>query len=103
MATARPRALKGLSDETRRAIAEAAQAEGVSTTEWIERALAKAAEEALNPRPPALTRADIAEVLREELAPLAEMVERLATPRAEGGAASPVEAVRARLRRRRGL
>jgi Arc/MetJ-type ribon-helix-helix transcriptional regulator len=61
----------------------------------------------LRPRPSAMTREDVAEVvreaLREELALLAEKVERLATPQAGNGTASPVEEVRARLRRRRGL
>ncbi len=109
------RTLKGISDQTRKAVDEAAAAEGVEVSEWIDRALAEKADEALNPKPQAVNREDIGElvrqVLREELAAvaeelrkdIAEMVDRSPGPRVEDSAVSPVEKVRARLRRRRGL
>ena len=107
MTTGRTWTIKGVSDRTRDAAHEAAQAEGLTVGDWVNKALARAAEETLHPRPPTVSRADVAEVvrglLREELAPLAEKVERLAVARAGNGAASPVEEVRSRLRRRRGL
>lgn len=80
---------------------------GLTVGDWADKALAKAAEEARHPRPPAASRADVAKVvheaLREELALLAEKIEQLATPQAQNGPASPVEEVRAQFRRRRGL
>ncbi len=69
MATARTWAIKGVSDQTRDAVHEAARAEGLAVGEWVDKALAKAAEEALHPRPPAATREDVAEVVREQLSP----------------------------------
>jgi hypothetical protein len=125
-------AVKGVSDHTRDAAREAAQAAGLAIGDWIDRALAKAAEEARHPKPPAATRAEVAKVVREalseQLAPMAERIDRLAErlasleeavgrptrpepePEPAGdvvGAPAPaptsVEAVRTRLRRRRGL
>ena len=90
MATARTWTIKGVSDRTRDAVYEATRAEGLAVGEWIDRALAAAAEEALHPKPPAATREDVAEVVREQLAPV---VARLAVleGRATGRAAGPEE------------
>ena len=112
MASDRSWTIKGVGDRTRAATAEAAHAAGLTIGEWIDRVLAKAAEEARSPKPPAATRAEVAEVvreaLREQLAPLAERLaaveEQVSRPtRPEPPAASPVAAVRTRLRLRRGF
>jgi hypothetical protein len=70
VATGRTWTIKGVSDRTRDAVYEATQAEGLTLGEWIDRALAQAADEALHPKPPAATREDVAEVVREQLAPI---------------------------------
>ena len=102
--------IKGVSDRTRPAAVEAAHAAGLTIGEWLDQVLARAAAEARSPKPPAATRAEVAEVVREalseQLAPLAERLaafeEKVSRPtRPEPPAASPVEAVRTRLRRRR--
>ena len=59
-----------MSDRTRDAVYEAAQAAGLTIGEWIDKALAKAAEDALHPKPAAATREDVAEVVREQLVPI---------------------------------
>jgi hypothetical protein len=104
MVSGRTWAIKGVSDRTRDAVLEAAHAEGLMVGEWVDRALAKAAEEARHPQPPAASREDVAEVVRElldeRLAALTDRVERT-TRAAAGEGASPVAAVRARLRQRR--
>jgi hypothetical protein len=41
--------------------------------------LARAAEETLHPKPPAATREDVAEVVREQLAPILTRLEALET------------------------
>ena len=69
--------IKGVSDRTREAVYEATRSEGRTVGEWIDRALAKAAEETLHPKPPAATRADVTEVVREQLAPLVARLEAL--------------------------
>ncbi len=106
MAESRTWAIKGVSERTRATVQEAARAEGLAVGEWIDRALAKAAEEVLHPKPPAATREDVAEVVRElldeRLTVLAEKVERAAAA-ATGNGTSPIEAVRTRLRQRRAL
>ena len=51
--SARTWAIKGVSDRTRQAVLEAASAAGLTVGEWVEQALASAAEGARNPRPPA--------------------------------------------------
>ncbi len=120
MAGDRTWALKGVSDETRDAAREVAHEAGLPIGAWVDRALAGAVEEARNPRPPAATRAEVADAVREalgeRLVPLAErlssleeMASRQTRPEPEPAgeavpaAATSVEAVRARLRRRRGL
>jgi hypothetical protein len=106
MPESRTWAIKGVSDRTREAAVEAAHAAGLTVGEWVDQALAKAAEEAQSPRPPSATREDVAEVVRElldeRLALLAEKVDR-ASRAAAGDGASSVAAVRARLRQRRPL
>ncbi len=77
MATVRTWTIKGVSDRTRAAVSEATQAEGLTLGEWIDRALTKAADEALHPKPPAATREDVAEVVREQLAPILARLEAL--------------------------
>jgi hypothetical protein len=120
-------AIKGVRDETRDAARETAHGAGVAVGDWVDRALAWAVEEARNPRPPPATREDVTEAVREalgeQLAPLAERIDRLAErlgsleemagrqtrpepePAGEAvpAASTSVDAVRARLRRRRGL
>ena len=127
MAGDRTWAIKGVSDGTRDAARETAHEGGIPIGAWVDRTLAKAVEEARRPRPPAATRADVAEAVREtlgeQLAPLAERIDRLAErlgsleemagrqtrpepePAGEAvpAASTSVDAVRARLRRRRGL
>ena len=104
--TARTWALKGVSDRTREATLDAAVAAGLTVGEWVDRALARAAEEARHPRPPAASREEVAEVVRElldeRLAPLVEGIGQASTA-APGDGASPAVAVRARLRQRRAL
>ena len=53
------------------------RATGFTVGEWVDRALAKAAEEALHPSPPAATREDVAEVVREQLVPILARLEAL--------------------------
>jgi hypothetical protein len=77
VATARTWTIKGVSDRTRDAVYEASSAAGLTVGEWIDRALAKAAAEALHPSSPAATRDDMAEVVREQLAPMAERLAAL--------------------------
>ncbi len=67
MASDRSWTIKGVGDRTRAAAAEAAHGAGLTIGEWIDQALAKAVEEARSPRPPAATRAEVAEVVREAL------------------------------------
>jgi hypothetical protein len=130
MANGRVWAIKGISDRTREAVLEVAHATGLSVGEWVDQALSKAAAEARSPNPTAATREDVAAVMREVLgeqlspivdrvASLTEQLERLgdrltafderisrqAEPDllsgATAGKPSPIEAMRARARRRR--
>ena len=125
MATDRARTIKGISDQTRAAARAAAAAAGLSLDAWIDRALAQAAEAARHPDPPpGATRAEVAEVVREALSEpltsIADRIDRLTArlasleervrrtpqpeaPREEAAAPSPIEAMQARMRRRRGL
>ena len=81
MPESRTWAIKGVSDRTRDAAVEAAHAAGLTVGEWVDQALAKAAEEAQSPRPPSATREDVAEVVREllteQLTPIAERLTTL--------------------------
>ena len=125
MATDRARTIKGISDQTRGAARAAAEAAGLSLDAWIDRALAQAAEAARHPEPPpAATRAEVAAVVRgiltEQLLTIADQIARLTArlasleervkrtpqpepPHEEAAAPSPIKAMQARMRRRRGL
>ena len=82
MANDRAWTIKGVSDATRDATLEAAHAAGLNIGAWIDRALARAAQEARHPKPPAATREEVAELLAARLGPIAEtlgqLTERLA-------------------------
>ena len=73
--------IKGVGDGTREAVLDAALAADLTVGEWVERALARAAEEARHPRPPAASRAEVAEVVQravaEGLRPVVERLEQL--------------------------
>jgi hypothetical protein len=112
--SARTWAIKGASDRTREAALKAAAAAGLTIGEWVDQALARAAEEARNPRPPAASREEVAEIieraLEARLQPIAERLERLEQSTTASGAAregangvDPVASVVARLRQRRPL
>lgn len=71
--------IKGVSDRTREAVLDTALAAGQTVGEWVDRTLAKAAEEARSPRPPAASRADVAEVVQRAVTEgLRPVLERLA-------------------------
>ena len=78
---ARTWTIKGVGDSTREAVLDAALDAGQTVGEWVDRALARAAEEARHPRPPAASRADVAEVVQqivaEGLRPVLERLEQL--------------------------
>ena len=82
MAGDRTWAIKGVRDETRDAVREAAHEAGLAIGEWVDRALARAVEEARHPRPPAATREEVTEAMREllgrQLLPLLETLNGLA-------------------------
>jgi hypothetical protein len=112
--SARTWAIKGASDRTREAALKAAAAAGLTIGEWVDQALTRAAEEARNPRPPAASREEVAEIieraLEARLQPIAKRLERLeqgsTTPGIVRGGANgtdPVASVVARLRQRRPL
>jgi hypothetical protein len=85
-ATERTWTIKGVSDRTRAAALEAAHEAQLTVGEWIDQVLARAAEEARHPRPPAATPEDVAGVVRELLSEqLAPIAERLAALEAEIG------------------
>ena len=94
--TERTWTIKGVSDRTREAVLEVAHAAGLTVGAWLDQVLARAAEEARHPKPPAATREEVAGLLDERLRPLEEalgrIAERLASleekavPRAEAGA-----------------
>ena len=78
MASGRVWAIKGVSDRTRDAVVEIAHDAGLTIGEWVDQALARAAEEARHPRPPAASREDVAELLDARLKPGEEALGRLA-------------------------
>jgi hypothetical protein len=90
-------ALKGVRDETRDAVRETAHEAGPAVGAWVDRVLTKAVEEARHPRPPAATREEVTEAVRElldeRLAPLVGTLDGLA-----GRLASLEEAVGRRAR-----
>ncbi len=66
-----------MSDRTRDAVLEAAHAEGLNVGAWLDRVLARAAEEARHPKPPAAG-TDGTELLNERLRPVEEELGRIA-------------------------
>jgi hypothetical protein len=74
--------IKGVSDRTRAATLEAAHEAQLTVGEWVEQVLARAAEEARHPRPPALTREEVASLLDERLKPIAAALGQMAERRA---------------------
>ena len=78
MANGRAWTIKGVSDETRDAALEAAHAAGLNLGAWIDRALARAAQEARHPKPPPATREEVAALLDARLGPVAEALGRVA-------------------------
>jgi len=95
-ATERTWTIKGVSDRTRAATLEAAHEAQLTVGEWIEQVLARAAEEARHPRPPAATQEDVAgvarELLSEQLASIAERLAALEAKIRQQAAVSPAEA-----------
>jgi hypothetical protein len=73
-------ALKGVREETREAVREAAAQADLLIGEWVDQALLEAAREALHPAPPPATKADVATILKE----LAELKESVRTLRERG-------------------
>ena len=73
--------VKGVSRETREAVREAAAGQDLTIGAWLDRVLWRAAQEALKPGPPPVTRKEVERVverlLDDRLAPLAETLERL--------------------------
>lgn len=69
-------AIKGVREETREAVREAAAQADLLIGEWADQALLKAARNALHPPPPPATKEDVATILKE-LAELKESVRAL--------------------------
>ena len=103
-ATERTWAIKGLSDRTRAAVLEAAHAAGLTVGAWLDQALARAAEEARHPNPPAASREEVAGLLDERLRPVEEalgrIAERLASLEEKAGQRSEAGAIHDRIHRR---
>ncbi len=78
MADGRVWAIRGVSDRTRDAALEVAHAADLTVGEWVDRVLAGAVAEARQPKPPAATREEVAELLAAHLRPVAEALSRLA-------------------------
>ncbi len=77
-ATERTWTIKGVSERTRAATLEAAHEAQLTVGEWIDQVLAKAAQEARHPTPPAPTREEVASLLDERLRPITEALGELA-------------------------
>ena len=78
MASAPTWTIKGVSDRTREVVLGAALAAGLRVGDWVDQALARAAEEARHPKPPAATREDVAELIDARLKSLEAAVAQLA-------------------------
>jgi hypothetical protein len=102
--TERTWTIKGVSDRTREAVLEAAHAAGLTVGEWADQALARAAEEAHHPKPPAATREEVAGLLDERLRPLEEalgrIAERLTSLEEKAGPRSEAGAIHGRIQKR---
>lgn len=110
MASAETWTVKGVSQQTREAVREAAANQNLTIGAWMDRALWQVAQATLNPAPPPATREEVAEdverLLGAHLEPLVrrldELERRAAAPEAPQAAdANGVGAVLQRLRRRR--
>ena len=86
--------IEGVREETREAAREAARAAGLSVGEWIDRTLVEAARRTLGPAPEPVVGGDPVRAARAALA-------RSRAPDGGREEPSPVEAMRARMRRRR--
>ena len=102
--TERTWTIKGVSDRTREAVLEAAHAAGLTVGEWADQALARAAEEARNPKPSVATREEVAGLLDERLRPVEEalgrIAERLAALEEKAGQRAEAGAIHGRIQRR---
>ena len=103
-ATERTWAIKGISDRSRAAVLEAAHEAGLTVGAWLEQVLARAAEEARHPKPPAATREEVAGLLDERLRPveeaLGQIAERLAALEEKAGQRAEAGAIHGRIQRR---
>ena len=103
-ATQRTWAIKGVSDRTRAAVLEAAHEAGLTVGAWLDQTLARAAEDARHPKPPAATREEVAGLLDERLRPVEEalgrIAERLASLEEKAGPRSEANAIHDRIQRR---
>jgi hypothetical protein len=111
MASAETWTVKGVSQQTREVVREAAASQDLTIGAWMDRALWQAAQATLRPTPPGATREEVAEeverLLGAHLEPLARRLEQLEqkvrapeSPPADG-INGGVEAVLQRMRRRR--
>ena len=103
-ATERTWAIKGISDRTRAAVLEAAHEAGLTVGAWLDQVLARVAEEARHPRPPAATREEVSGLLDEHLRPveetLGQIAERLASLEEKAGQRAETGAIHERIQRR---
>jgi hypothetical protein len=95
MSVGKPWTVTGVSEETRRVAEEAARVAGLSLEEWVDRTLSEGARRTLGATPAPADRQDAAEPVHPLLA------RRRASEAGRG--LSPIEAMRARMRRRRAL
>jgi hypothetical protein len=110
MASAETWTVKGVSQQTRDVVREAAASQNLTIGAWMDHALWQAAQATLRPTPPGATREEVAEemerLLGAHLEPLARRLDQLeqkVTPPESQPAdgVNGVEAVLQRLRRRR--
>ncbi len=83
--------IKGVHEQTRDAVREAAAEAEMVIGEWVDRALGQAAHQALHPAPPPATRDDVALILKQ-LAELKAAVLALADSKADAEALADVKA-----------
>ena len=102
--TERTWTIKGVSDRTREAALEAAHEAGLTVGAWLDQMLARAAEEARHPKPPAATREEVSALLDERLRPVGEtlgrIAERLASLEEKAGQRAEAGAIHDRIQRR---
>ena len=102
--TERTWAIKGVSDRTRDAALEAAHAAGLTVGAWLDQVLARVAEEARHPKPPAATREEVSGLLDERLRPveetLGQIAGRLTSLEEKAGQQAEAGAIHGRIQRR---